>query len=361
MAGTAPQTARSLQQFVAGFHKPREPVALVHHLLSGLQAFIPTEYNSWKEVSFQRGHRVTAVFSPHNPEAASLLPVFQRHVDYHPICTHWRKSGQYNGAISWTDVTSRSSFEKQDLYSEFYRPLGIQHQLAVALDVRASQVIYLALNRTRSPFTEQERNFLTAVQSHASQALHHLEELHRLQSALASYETLVDRLNQGIICLSPTNRINWASKRARGHLQTYWDCSPQTMQLPNPVMSWLLLSQQRRNLPQQPIPPLTIHNHTGRLVIRLLTEKKDRYLFLEETSAQPTFTELTTLGLTEREAEVLGWIAQGKSNEETAALLRMGYQTVKKHLERIYDVLGVANRTEAALKAQGVMRHAPQP
>jgi ATP/maltotriose-dependent transcriptional regulator MalT len=91
----------------------------------------------------------------------------------------------------------------------------------------------------------------------------------------------------------------------------------------------------------------------------MLKEKGDNYLYLEEIPAHPTFTELTTLGLTEREAEVLGWIAQGKSNDEVAAVLGVCSQTVKKHLERIYDSLGVANRTEAALKAQTAIRQAP--
>lgn len=37
--------------------------------------------------------------------------------------------------------------------------------------------------------------------------------------------------------------------------------------------------------------------------------------------------------------------------------LLSGLQTVKKHLERIYAVLHVTNRTEAALKANDMLRH----
>ncbi|MDH5640594.1 MAG: helix-turn-helix transcriptional regulator, partial [Nitrospira sp.] len=87
-----------------------------------------------------------------------------------------------------------------------------------------------------------------------------------------------------------------------------------------------------------------------------LTTQHLLYLFLESAEPQRTFEALKTLGLTNRESEVLGWVAGGKSNEEAAAILGMGPQTVKKHLERIYDVLGVANRTEAAAKAHAVLR-----
>ncbi|GAB4524821.1 MAG: response regulator [Roseibium sp.] len=53
--------------------------------------------------------------------------------------------------------------------------------------------------------------------------------------------------------------------------------------------------------------------------------------------------------LTEREAEVLIWIANGKSNKEIAAILDMSPRTVNKHLDRIFGKLGVENRTSAAV------------
>ncbi|NOT96223.1 MAG: hypothetical protein HOP00_07925 [Nitrospira sp.] len=356
MAGTVTQSHHTFQEFTAGLHGYREPVALVSHLLSGLQTLIPTDYNSWKEITLQGRPQVTGVFSPHNSTAASLLPVFQRHVGEHPICNYWRRSGQHVGAFSWSDVVSRREFESLPLYEEFYRPLGIQHQLVVALEVRPSQLIYLALNRGHTPFTERERQLLTEIQPHASQALQQLREVHRLRSTLASFETLVDTLNQGILCLSPLNRISWTSTRARNFLQTYWRSSPGTASLPDMLLAWLLKSQATAGTGEAVRGPLIIQSQTGRLVVRLLVEKKERYLFFEEVAMQPTFEGLKRVGLTDREAEVLRWVAQGKSNDETAAILTVCSQTIKKHLERIYSVLGVTNRTEAALKAQDILR-----
>ncbi len=54
------------------------------------------------------------------------------------------------------------------------------------------------------------------------------------------------------------------------------------------------------------------------------------------------------LGLTERESEVLFWIANGKTNREAAEILSMSPRTVNKHLEVIFPKLGVENRTAAA-------------
>lgn len=58
--------------------------------------------------------------------------------------------------------------------------------------------------------------------------------------------------------------------------------------------------------------------------------------------------DLQALGLTPREAEVLFWVAMGKTNEDVAAILGASLSTVKKHLLRVYDKLGVENRTAAA-------------
>jgi DNA-binding NarL/FixJ family response regulator len=60
---------------------------------------------------------------------------------------------------------------------------------------------------------------------------------------------------------------------------------------------------------------------------------------------------LLALGLTPKEAEVLLWVAQGKSNSEAALILGVGEATIKKHLEHIFEKLGVEKRGAASLIA----------
>jgi DNA-binding response OmpR family regulator len=57
------------------------------------------------------------------------------------------------------------------------------------------------------------------------------------------------------------------------------------------------------------------------------------------------------LQLTQRESEVLMWIARGKSNRDIAEILSLSPRTVNKHLEQIYAKLGVENRASAAALA----------
>lgn len=61
--------------------------------------------------------------------------------------------------------------------------------------------------------------------------------------------------------------------------------------------------------------------------------------------------QLEPLGLTPREAEVLFWVAQGKTNPEIAMIAGVQLTTVKKHLESTFMKLGVENRTAAAALA----------
>lgn len=74
----------------------------------------------------------------------------------------------------------------------------------------------------------------------------------------------------------------------------------------------------------------------------------------------PTSASLaTTLSLSPREAEILSWVMQGKTNPEIGIISGIKLTTVKKHLESIYAKLGVDNRTAAVMLAVERLRPAP--
>jgi DNA-binding NarL/FixJ family response regulator len=68
-----------------------------------------------------------------------------------------------------------------------------------------------------------------------------------------------------------------------------------------------------------------------------------------------TFEPLLKLNLTPRVAEVLLWVAQGKTNGDIAAILGISESTVKKHLLEIFQQLGVETRSAATLRALEVL------
>jgi DNA-binding NarL/FixJ family response regulator len=63
-------------------------------------------------------------------------------------------------------------------------------------------------------------------------------------------------------------------------------------------------------------------------------------------------------GLTPREAEVMAWVAQGKSNADIGTLLEMSERTVKHHVSQCFQKMGVENRSAATLTAVEVLSRA---
>ncbi|HEU4458340.1 MAG TPA: DNA-binding response regulator [Methylibium sp.] len=65
----------------------------------------------------------------------------------------------------------------------------------------------------------------------------------------------------------------------------------------------------------------------------------------------PAAADARLAALTPREAEVLSWIAKGKTNRDVAEILGMSPRTVNKHLEHVFEKLGVETRTAAVALA----------
>jgi len=78
-----------------------------------------------------------------------------------------------------------------------------------------------------------------------------------------------------------------------------------------------------------------------------------------ESLGSGTPQSLCVLGLSEREAEVLYWVAAGKSSPVISMILGIRHDTVRAHLKRIFMKLGVENRLSAALRALQVLRSQP--
>ena len=70
---------------------------------------------------------------------------------------------------------------------------------------------------------------------------------------------------------------------------------------------------------------------------------------INETSPYPG---PTPEPLSEREVEVLQWLASGASNREIGHYLFIAESTVKRHVYNIFGKLNVRNRTQAALQAR---------
>jgi DNA-binding NarL/FixJ family response regulator len=128
----------------------------------------------------------------------------------------------------------------------------------------------------------------------------------------------------------------------------------------------LLFKHLSNHLPGRLPPELaTAERYTGTagtlLLHRFMEKGNDALtvLYMIEEHAPPGPAELTKLGLTPRQAEVLYWIAQGKTNAEIAIILGTSPRTVEKHVEQLLERLQVENRVAAAAQANELLRHLP--
>ncbi len=91
----------------------------------------------------------------------------------------------------------------------------------------------------------------------------------------------------------------------------------------------------------------------GAIAARL--QRRDQQAQQEFKPNFSSYEPLLSLGLTPRVAEVLLWVAQGKTNADIATILGISESTVKKHMLEVFENLGVETRSAATLRALEVL------
>jgi DNA-binding response OmpR family regulator/DNA-binding CsgD family transcriptional regulator len=157
----------------------------------------------------------------------------------------------------------------------------------------------------------------------------------------------VDVAGLGVLVIDNMGRIAWRSPRAAENLSQFGldtTASPPGEWLRNAaglagdqaVEAQLIEERGEHALYARSLGAVGLGEHMLLLVVRRRGESATRI-----AGAQ----------LTPREAEVLSWLAKGKTNRDIGDILGMSPRTVNKHLEHIYEKLGVETRAAAAALA----------
>lgn len=164
-----------------------------------------------------------------------------------------------------------------------------------------------------------------------------------------SVRTALDRSGQALFATDYQGAVLWATdlyhKRLR---QAGFNNQEYVQALTISLSAWI------SNKPE-PGYTLPLEHGAGLLHVELLARiGADEFLMRLNQADKPA--EVTQklreqFEVTEREADVLLWIANGKTNREIGMILDMSPRTVNKHLEQIFRKLGVENRTAAAALA----------
>lgn len=190
-----------------------------------------------------------------------------------------------------------------------------------------------------------------------------LEVLARISShlqrsrATEQARTALDAFGQASVAITMHDGILvWQTPLARRMLKEFFGVLDR--RAPQPILDWLSGIIAARALGKEALP-LTVVNDAIQLIVSLSRQTEDGEWMLmlrEESFVAQTESLVAAFKLTTREAEVLYWVVKGKTSRDIGDILDASPRTVNKHLERVFEKLGVETRTAAAAKAIDKMR-----
>lgn len=164
----------------------------------------------------------------------------------------------------------------------------------------------------------------------------------------------VDVAGLGVVLLDTQGRIAWRSPQATRWLEDALG----SLQAASKVHDWLQEAVQRG----ETATSLPDGSHIEAQHLGQAGPGETMVLLRHAQGAgRQAPTRLANAELTPRETEVLSWLAKGKTNRDIADILGMSPRTVNKHLEHIFEKLGVETRTAAAAIANALLQQPQSP
>jgi DNA-binding response OmpR family regulator/DNA-binding CsgD family transcriptional regulator len=171
-----------------------------------------------------------------------------------------------------------------------------------------------------------------------------------IELRLDAEKQLETSLEQALVIANQQGQILFATGQARILLNSFFAQGSDKI-LPAELQSWLSGPDSQR-------PRVIIHKKRGEIEVDHFALSKSgniSLLRIEHRNGDNGPKALLALGVTAREAEVLYWISEGKTNPEIAIIIDASLNTVKKHAINLFAKLGVETRTGAARQALGVL------
>ncbi|MGO8786577.1 MAG: helix-turn-helix transcriptional regulator [Terriglobia bacterium] len=350
----------------------------IRDLVAALARLIPAGHVTYNEMYPQDSKSYSWVNSLElgSPKANCL---WEQHMMEHPVMRHVLATDDRR-AVRISDFWSQRQLHDRGLYSDFYRLYNIEDALCITVPCQAPVIIGAGWHRDRC-FSDRERILADLVRPHITQAWQNAKLVIGIQNQLHLLNEGLNDAPEGAIACDAEGHVQFMSASARRYLVEYFCAHNLDRRLPPELWRWV--EHQNAQLLNHDVPlarrPLTVVKGGKRLTVRLLSdpgapqrvpppvEAVTDLLLLEEEAPIPKTREspaslsssqeaatIREFRLSQREREVLAWVAQGKTNGEIATILGRKLGTVRKHLEHIFQKLGVETRTAAAMAFQAL-------
>jgi DNA-binding CsgD family transcriptional regulator len=328
-----------LLRVIESFAEFRQLESLRQHTVAVLPGLVPANAIAWNEIDTEDG-RMAAVVEPAELYTEEGAASFMAHIGDHPLVARYRATGDGRPqAIS--DYLTAAEFHATGIYQHHYRHIGAEDQIAFTLP-EPRFIIGISLNRPRRGFSKRERQMLNALRPHLIQAYRNAEDFSRLQRSVAALQVLAEQAGEGLILLDQRGQPEFSSPRAQETFDR-WFGAGQAGRLPEPVRGWL--GSAARTV--APPTPLHLDQDDARLMVRRIPVPDGEALLVSEARNDQTARLLHRLGLTRRQAEVLLMLTSGRTIAGTASRLGVSPRTVEKHVQHVYDKLGLDGRIAA--------------
>jgi DNA-binding CsgD family transcriptional regulator len=353
-------------------HQLRQAVEVVHTLaaasdstasfitgaLDGLPALVPSDLTTLSVCDLN--NRIRKVYG-RQAEALSEADcaIFDRYFREHPLVRfHGSHPGGPTQRIS--DCADGYAFNNSALYADYYARLGITHVMALPLQIDEGNVVSIVFNRSGSDFSNAERAVFEAIRPPLSALYRNLIAREESKLALGRLCSLAAGVGWQMVRVTANGQILDAEPAGLRLLQRYFIRGGRlrSTALPSPIADWMTRAR-NWGLDRRPSTgeSLTVRRFGKQLTIHFVADPAEPgrgYLLMKEAPAGVSTDALEPLPLTMREREVLALVATGKSNPEIGTLLGISARTVQKHLENMFQKLGVETRMAAALVALSV-------
>jgi DNA-binding CsgD family transcriptional regulator len=169
----------------------------------------------------------------------------------------------------------------------------------------------------------------------------------------------LEEIDRAIVLATADGRIQWLSALAREWLfEIFPDFARSATCLPLAIKSQM--SSQIENQPEGRRWLFELRLPASRdqyLSARFVGTSDGMFVIVlerERSAIGPALSD--SLGLTQREGEILYWISEAKADREIAVILGISHRTVHKHVEHLFAKLGVDNRAAALRLGRDVRR-----
>lgn len=341
------RTLARVQGFLLELHGTTDAELLRRQIPAGLSTLIASDRTSFNEAEIGPDRR-RVVPEPIPAYWRRLWPVYEAHAHEHPFLDPGHEPPPCE-AVTFRDLPP--VWLKATLYHEYFLAVGARHQLCAHLCRRGGVRYNVNFNRSSRDFTDDERGLLDLLSPHIAQAWRNVVTLAELRRQ-PGLPTVTSSHQHVVIVGSDRSAIVWLSAHAGEVLRAHFGTvGTEGAVLPDDLHRWL--NARRVALATcealfAPPVPFVSRKPAGQLHVRLAHAcHTTAVLILEEQRPAHPAGGSTTMRLTRRENEILDWVSEGKRNGEIGLILGVSARTVEKHLEHIFEKLGVETRTAA--------------